>query len=355
MASKNQICTIHVIVRTETFEISRTLYNQLVEYSSKSNVFPSLSEQEHSIYFDIDPNIFNAYLLYIQSGYFIRPEHLSQKELIDGLRQCSAPLNLIHHYESSDLFSVLSSQKYASYFTKQNLSNLLILTGLFISTCMLTIDLYRQILILNKNSYEEQRFQIFIILMYVVDSILFVYSCLDGIFNFISNRNERNKHIHCLVDMISCLGILCYFTIQQPMTHVYFLWIFTHLCRSFRLLQMGCRLIDIQYCIYALFSCVLTFIQTITGLFWILLLSGSILYTIDIIEQNQQYATMQSTVLSAYETLYTIGYRNNAPNGYATRIWAIISLYFLSPLIQLLLWWFQTRVTIEWKKKRTLQ
>ena len=70
----------------------------------------------------------------------------------------------------------------------------------------------------------------------------------------------------------------------------------------------------------------------------------------DIIENNQQYSSIYSTILSAHETLYTIGYRNNAPYGDLTRLWTIISIYFLSSLVQILCWWFQTKVTIEWKR-----
>jgi hypothetical protein len=65
-------------------------------------------------------------------------------------------------------------------------------------------------------------------------------------------------------------------------------------------------------------------------------------------ENNQQYSSIRLTILSAHETLYTIGYRNNAPYGHLTRLWTIISIYFMSSLVQILLWWFQTRVMIKW-------
>jgi hypothetical protein len=78
----------------------------------------------------------------------------------------------------------------------------------------------------------------------------------------------------------------------------------------------------------------------------------------DIVEDNQQYSNMHLTILSAHETLYTIGYRNNAPYGCLTRLWTIISIYLMSSLVQILIWWFQTKVTIEWKnildKKKTM-
>jgi hypothetical protein len=67
------------------------------------------------------------------------------------------------------------------------------------------------------------------------------------------------------------------------------------------------------------------------------------------IEENEQYSTMYLTILSAHETLYTIGYRNNAPYGCLTRLWTIISIYLMSSIVQILLWWFQTKVSIQWK------
>jgi uncharacterized membrane protein len=127
------------------------------------------------------------------------------------------------------------------------------------------------------------------------------------------------------------------------------------MCRTIRLTQIGFRLIDIRWCLYAITQCFSTFFQTITALFWIFIFSGSILYTMDIIEHSQQYSTMRLTILSAHETLYTIGYRNNAPYGCLTRLWTIISIYFMSSLVQILLWWFQTKVTIQWKILLTKQ
>jgi hypothetical protein len=375
MSDENETTTtIHLIVRNETFELSSSLFHQLVESSSSSDLFVFTSENENQMYLDVDPLIFNAYLIYIQSGYFIRPDYLSQEDLINGLRQCHVPLTLINHYESCDLTSVLSSHPYSSHpINKINKiqhkwSNSLVLTGLFIAACILSIDLYRQILILNKNPYQETS-PLLIAIVYSIDGMLFLYSCRHGISKFISSARELNrlrirKDLDIIVDLISCLGILFYFTLQRPITHVYltpwnFLWILIHICRTIRLAQIGYRLLDIQWCLYAISQCLWTFLQTITGLFWIFIFSGSMLYTMDIIEDNQQYSNMRLTILSAHETLYTIGYRNNAPYGCLTRLWTITSIYFMSSLVQIFIWWFQTKVTIKWKslldKKKQLE
>jgi hypothetical protein len=351
--------TIHLVVRNESFELSSSLFRQLVEYSSSSNFLVSRPEEERQIYIDINPCIFNAYLLYIQSGCFIRPDYISQEDLIYGLRICGASSTLVNHYECCDLTSALSSHQYSCHpINKKNRirhkwSNAFILVGFFIATCVLTIDLYRQMLILNKNLYQETS-QFLILVIYLIDGILFLYSCIHGISKFILSVNQE-KDPDFLIDIISCLGILCYFIIQRPITNVYvthwnFLWIFVHMCRTIRLAQIGYRLIDIQWCLYAMTQCFWRFLQTITGLFWIFIFSGSILYTMDMIEYHQQYSSMHLTILSAHETLYTIGYRNNAPYGCLTRVWTIISIYFMSSLPQILIWWFQTEVTIEWKK-----
>jgi len=122
------------------------------------------------------------------------------------------------------------------------------------------------------------------------------------------------------------------------------------MCRTIRIIQIGYHLIDIQWCLYAITQCLWTFLQTIIGLFWIFIFSGSMLYIMDIIEDNQQYSSIYLTILSAHETLYTIGYRNNAPYGRLTRLWTLISIYYITSLVQLLFWWFQTKVTIQWKK-----
>jgi hypothetical protein len=368
MSSENETSTINLIVRNETFELSSSLFDQLVEYSSSSGLIVSKPKEQNQIYLNVDPRIFNSYLLYIQSGCFIRPDYISQEELINGLRICGAPFALVNHYECSDLTSTFSSHQYSCHpINKKNRIqhkwlNGLILIGFFISACVLTIDLYRQMLILNKNFYQETS-QLLILIIYFIDGILFLYSCIDAISKFISSVNEEKrwkKDANIIIDIISCIGILCYFTIQRPITNVYLtpgnsLWIFVHMCRTIRLTQIGFRLIDIRWCLYAITQCFSTFFQTITALFWIFIFSGSILYTMDIIEHSQQYSTMRLTILSAHETLYTIGYRNNAPYGCLTRLWTIISIYFMSSLVQILLWWFQTKVTIQWKILLTKQ
>ncbi|CAF2941096.1 unnamed protein product [Rotaria sp. Silwood2] len=362
MASENNATTIQLIVRNESFELSLSLFRQLLEYSSSSDFNVLKRDEQHQIYFNVDPCIFNAYLLYIQSGCFVRPDYLSQKDLIDGLRICGAPFALINHYECHGVTSALSLNTYSYHSIHKKNSirhkwfNVLILIGLFIAGCCLTIDLYRQMLMLNKNPYEETS-HLLTIMIYFIDGILFLYSCAHAISKFISSTGEEKpleKDPYLITNVISCLSILSYFTIQRPITNVYLshwnsLWISIHICRTVRIAQLGYRLIDIQWCLNAISQCFWTFLQTITGLFWILIFSGSMLYTMDMIENNQQYSSNRLTILSAHETLYTIGYRNNAPCGCLTRLWTIISIYLISSIVQILLWWFQTKVTIQWK------
>jgi len=161
MSNKNENSTIHLVIRNESFELSSSLFDQLLQYSSSLDYTVSGPDRQHQIYLNVDPCIFNAYLLYIQSGCFIRPDSTSQEDLINGLRKCGAPFPLIHHYECCDLTSSLSSHEYSCHpINKKNKIqhkwlNTLILIVFFISTCILTIDLYRQMLILNKNSIKR--------------------------------------------------------------------------------------------------------------------------------------------------------------------------------------------------------
>lgn len=150
------------------------------------------------------------------------------------------------------------------------------------------------------------------------------------------------------------LGVLCYFIIQRPITNVHLsyynaLWIFIHTCRTIRIVQLGYRLIYIQWCLYAVTQCFWIFLPILTGIFWILILSGSMLCTIDMIENNQQYSNNRLTIFSIYETLYAIGYRNNPPFGFLTRLWTLINIYFISSIMHTLLWSFQSTVAIRWK------
>ena len=69
-----------------------------------------------------------------------------------------------------------------------------------------------QVLVLNKNPYQETS-QMFIIMIYFIDSILLLYSCVHGILKFMSIDNEDNrmiKSIDLVTHMISCLGV-CHF------------------------------------------------------------------------------------------------------------------------------------------------
>jgi hypothetical protein len=211
---ENTTSTIHLMVQNESFELSSSLFSQLVGYSSSSDLTRSTLDKQRQIYLNVDPRIFNAYLLYIQSDWFVRPDCLSQEDLINGLRICGAPLALIHYYERCDLISFLSSHQYSSYpinketRIRQIWLNALILIGLIIATCVLTIDLYRQMLILNKNPYEEMS-QLLIILIYLIDGVLFLYSCVHGILKFVSDTDQGKrleKDPDFIADIISCLG-----------------------------------------------------------------------------------------------------------------------------------------------------
>ncbi|CAF1398271.1 unnamed protein product [Rotaria magnacalcarata] len=361
MTCENSVNTIHIIVRNESFELSSSLFCQFLEYSSYSDLNDSKLDNQHRIHLNIDPYIFQAYLIYIQSGCFIRSDHLAQEDLINGLRICGAPSNLVEYYEHRDLTLSLTSHEYSwrpirkNIRSRQKWFNLFILTGFFIAGCCLTIDLYRQMLILNKNYYEETS-QYLIIMIYCIDGILFLHSCSYGISKVILtnyDRKELGKDPYFITHVISCLGILCYFMSQRPITNVYLsnwnsVWILIHICRTIRIAQLGYRLIDIRRCLYAITKCFWILLETIIGLFWILVFSGSMLFTMDMIESHQQYKNNRLTILSAHETLYAIGYRNDSPNGFLTRLWTMISIYLMSSIVQILLWWFQTIVTIQW-------
>jgi hypothetical protein len=214
MSNENKNSTIHLVIRNESFELSSSLFHQLLEYSSSLDFTISGPDRQHQIYLNVDPCIFNAYLLYIQSGCFIRPDHTSQEDLIHGLRLCGAPIALINHYERCDLMSALSSHQYSCHPINKNKRiqqiwlNTFILTILFISTCILTIDLYRQMLIFNRNPYQQTS-KILIIIIYAIDSLLFLYSSAHSISKFISNSTEgkrSNNDPDFLTDIISCLG-----------------------------------------------------------------------------------------------------------------------------------------------------
>jgi hypothetical protein len=202
--------TIHLIVRNESFELSYSLFHQLVEHSTSSDLIVPISNKQHEVYLNVDPCIFNAYLFYIQSGCFVRPDYLSQEDLIHGLRTCGASLALINHYENNDLMSLLSFRHslYQRKEIRQKWLNALILTGLFLAGCILTIDLYRQMLILNQNPYQETS-QLLMIMIYFTDSVLFLYTCFHGIRKFLSSSGQYKrlmKDSDFLLDIISCLG-----------------------------------------------------------------------------------------------------------------------------------------------------
>jgi len=69
-----------------------------------------------------------------------------------------------------------------------------------------------------------------------------------------------------------------------------------------------------------------------------------------LMENSPQFSNARWAMLSAHETLCAIGYRNNAPHGFLTRLWTITSIYLMSPLVQMLLWWFQSKVALEWTR-----
>ncbi|CAF1331472.1 unnamed protein product [Adineta ricciae] len=349
--------TFHLIARNESFELSLILYRQFVQSSINFDSSVHVSNNERQISLDVDPCIFNVYLLYIQSGCFVRPDSLSQEDLIDGLRICGAPTSLINHYEQNNLISSpFSSHRLPSKEQKLQriLLDIFLLFQLIIGTCILPMDLYRQILMFNGNSLEYIS-KTFVVIVYCIDSALFLYSTVHATSTFFVNIREGKqsyKDLNIFIDIISCFGVISYFTAQRPISNIClfksnFLWISVHISRTLRVVQLGYHLINIKLCLSAIFQCLWRFLQTLIGLFWIFIFSGSILYLFDIIENNEQYSSIYSTILSAHETLYTIGYRNNAPYGHLTRLWTILSIFFLSSLVQILCWQFQRQVIMK--------
>ena len=307
----------------------------------------------------IDSSLFFAYLLYLQSGYFLRPAHLSPDELLDGLRHFDAPQTLIEHYDEETSVE----HRRGKFF------EFALLVGLFLSTVVFSLDLYRQLLILVQSPDQERSLPL-TLLVYLVDGLLIVLICSQRI--TLAERWKSNR-VTLSIDLLSALGncrgaesgeektisvsvgILLYFLVQRPVTHLVvsrwnLLWIFIHLCRSSRLAQLGLHLAEIRWCLQALTHSLRTYGQTLLALAWFFIFSAAFLFAVDRLEGNQQYPTMFSAILSAHETLYAIGYRNNAPHGRWTRLWTLISIFGLSSLVQMFLWCFQRRVTGEWKR-----
>lgn len=205
---------IHLVVRDENIELSPYLFSKLLKLFPSSDLNAFLIDKQQPIYINIDPCIFHAYLLYIETGCLIRPDYVTQNELINGLRIGGVSLNLVNHYEYNNLISSLSSRNclysliHHKDSNRQKWISSLILSVFFIAGCCLTIDLYRQILILNENPYRETS-KLFIIIIYLVDGILFLYSFSHGISRFIINTNKRKKlgkDPYFITDTISCFG-----------------------------------------------------------------------------------------------------------------------------------------------------
>ena len=289
----------------------------------------------------MDSSLHFAYLLYRQSGCFIRPAHLSTEDLLDGLRRFDDSDDLIEHFDPRTSVQL----------QRGKIFEFLMLGGLIFSTAVFGIDLHRQIFILAASKDPERSLALTLI-VYLVDSALLVLIFIERI--SLGSRWKSNR-VLLGIDLLSSTGILLYFFVQRPVTRVVVspgnvLWMFIHLCRSARLAQLGLHLIEIRWCLQAMSRSLRSFGQTLVGLGWFFLFSGAFLFAIDRLEGNEQYPTMFTAILSAHETLYAIGYRNNAPFGQWTRLWTLISIFGLSSLVQMFLWSFQRRVTTEWKK-----
>lgn len=289
----------------------------------------------------MDSSLHFAYLLYRQSGCFIRPAHLSTEDLLDGLRRFDASDVLIEHFDPQTSVQL----------PRGKIFEFVMLGGLFLGTAVFGVDLYRQMFSLVA-SKEQERALGWTLIVYLVDTALLVL-----IFSERISLGPRwtSDRVLLGIDLLSSTGILLYFFVQRPVTDVVVspgnvLWMFIHLCRSARLAQLGLHLIEIRWCLQAITHSLRSFAQTLVALGWFFLFSGAFLFAIDRLEGNEQYPTMFSAILSAHETLYAIGYRNNAPFGQWTRLWTLISIFGLSSLVQMFLWSFQRRVTSEWKK-----
>ena len=108
MTSNDDSSILSVQVREQSFELPSTLVHQLMASSLPSlltHVFHERLDQHGELLVDIDPSVFTTYLLFIQSGYLVRPAGLSDNDLLDGLRLCGAPSSLLKHYEENNLFT----------------------------------------------------------------------------------------------------------------------------------------------------------------------------------------------------------------------------------------------------------
>ncbi|CAF1645320.1 unnamed protein product, partial [Didymodactylos carnosus] len=228
---------------------------------------------------------FNSYLLYLQTSYLIRPDEITQNELNDGLIQCGASVSLLtncNRIEPIDSISYPERYCLTILSIKENYLKLIrvLLAILFLLEIWgLSLDLYRQIILwynLKVVSYSN----FIIVFIYIIDSGLF---CLTAIELYIQWKNCKHWRLllknPCLAaDILSCLGTFIYFVDQRPITTIYrqnILWSIIHLCRSLRLAQFGFRLIDIQWCLYAIALAVKSFFLTTIAMIWLFTLSGT--------------------------------------------------------------------------------
>ena len=210
MTSDEDSSILSVTVREQSFELPSSLVHQLMESSSPSpltQVLHARSDKHGERIVDIDPSIFTAYLLFIQSGYFVRPAALSDDELLGGLRLCGAPPSLLKYYEENVLFTAPHLLIKKGTCRRRSIEQFSLL-GLLLSTALYALDLYRQMLILTKNSFQETS-QTFTVIVYVVDILLLLFTSLRVTLTAIHNGHrwkQWKNNPEFIVDVISCLG-----------------------------------------------------------------------------------------------------------------------------------------------------
>lgn len=310
--------------------IEKRFRNENFELSSS---FVEKWKIDLSLIDDVDPFVFRSYLLYLQSGYFLRPKHLSTEDLIENLNRCLAPKSLVDFYQNE---KILLKRK----FSKKSVIEMFIFFSFLVCLCLFSIDLYRQMF--NSNGKTK----ILIIFIYLSEGIFFFSNFYEGIRRFISMIDRRQFDVDFFINFISSFSSICFFidVTFQRLCRWNFLWIFVNLCRTIRFVQFSFHFDEIRFHFESIFRSVSIFLRTFLGIFLFFIVFGSILLIVDLIEGNEQFFDVRSTIFSAHETLFAIGYRNNAPFGRSTRLWTIFSIYFFSSVVQMFIWNFQNEL-----------
>jgi hypothetical protein len=201
--------TVRVVVRDECFELPSSLVEQL----TCSTVFVS-NDHSRELVLDMNPRIFTAYLLFLQSSCFVRPDDVSDKDLLDGLRTCAAPVRLLHHYEHDNVMSVVCSSHNVNQLQDNGSAlsttcfNVLAMSLLFVATCLFSIDLYRQMLVLEEQ-HNDYVSRLLSIVVYAIDTVLLLFTGIDGIRAWIGTNHryeQLSRNANLFVNAVSCLG-----------------------------------------------------------------------------------------------------------------------------------------------------